>query len=165
MSEPNGHGCIVDALAAAQGEFGPIIRDKTNPFFKSKYASLDSIYSTCRPVLSKHEIAIVHVLTTTSPGMHFVVTKLLWGGDSCLSSSVPVIAGDDMQSLGTAITYAKRYGLTGLLGVAADEDTDGNAASQPPQKPAKLPAPRKLTTEKKTSEDWCTSTKFPPACA
>lgn len=137
------HGSLVEALSAAQGEFPKFDKDKTanvrmknGGTFSYSYSSLDSVLSACRPVLSKHGLAISWVFEA-GERHGWVITRLLWGSET-LESRLPAYGGNDMQSLGSAITYAKRYGLTGLIGVTAEEDDDGASAGTQAQqqKPA-----------------------------
>lgn len=126
---------IAEALAAAQLEITDPAKDSINPHFRSRYADLATVLKTVRPVLAKHGIALVQC--TQVDGERLVlVTRLMWRGEE-IESTYPVEpVKRDPQGYGSALTYARRYALQALVGVAADEDDDGNAASAAPSKPS-----------------------------
>lgn len=131
------HKKISTALAAAQISMGKALKDSTNPHFKRNYADLSSVMDACMAALNSNGIAVIQPLVSTELG-HTVVTKFLHGSDETLECSIPLILGkNDMQGLGSAITYARRYGLMSLAGIAPEED-DGNAAvKSAPKNPPK----------------------------
>lgn len=145
MSETNGatrHENIYDALAAAQGEFSEITKSKTanvqhrgGGSHSYNYADLAEVLSATRPHLSRHGLSVSWVFR---PGdrQGEVVTQLLHHSGK-LESPIPVFYDTGgvsaMQALGSALTYAKRYGLCGLIGVAAEDDDDGAGAGTPPR--------------------------------
>lgn len=122
---------LAAALALAQGEMKHATNDSDNPFFKSKYADLASVTNACRPALVKHGLSVIHG-TDSADGMSVTVTvRLLHKSGQWLQSSLtlkPTKA--DPQGIGSAITYARRYTLAAIVGVATEDD-DGNAASAP----------------------------------
>ena len=128
MTEAN----LVQALAAAQAEMKNAPFDKTNPHFKSKYASLTSIRNTALPILAKHGIAV------TQPGVQldsgtWVIRTILSKGSETMQGDIPIIADKgNAQAFGSAMTYAKRYGLSAMVCIASDEDDDGNEATKSP---------------------------------
>lgn len=139
---------IVTALASAQAEFESVKKSKTNPAFKSKYAELADIFDAVKPALTKYGLAIVQA-PSFADGRITVTTRLFHKSGQWLETSLSLRpAADDAQKIGSAITYARRYSLSSLLGIAADEDDDGNAASFPTgggfnlPRPASTPAPR-----------------------
>ncbi len=118
---------IYPALVKAQTEMGNAAKDKDNPHFKSKYADLASVREAVLPLLNKNGIALVQPFIQNDLG-HSVKTQFIHAesGD-ILECDVPLILGkNDMQGLGAAITYARRYGLMMLAGIAPEEDSDGN---------------------------------------
>lgn len=117
---------LIEALAKAQSEFPEIKKDRENTFYKSRYATLDSVITATRTGLTKNQLAVTHAFSRMD-GTPVLVTTLHHVSGETLESTIPIIAGDGMQSLGSAITYARRYNLCGLLNVTADEDDDGNA--------------------------------------
>lgn len=123
------------ALAAAQGEFPPIPRDKkvtvrtrSGDSFEFAYAPLDTIIAACRPALAKHGLAIVQLLeqTETGPALR---TELRHQAGGVVGSSFPLRPPETPQQLGSLLTYLRRYALTALLGIAAEEDDDAQAAA------------------------------------
>lgn len=128
-SEPQAtHPNIATALAFAQMEMGRAMKDSTNPHFKSKYADLASVQDACMTALNSHGIAVIQPTHSTETGERYVVTKFLHTSGETLDCFIPLLIGkNDMQGLGSAITYARRYGLMSLAGIAPDDD-DGNAA-------------------------------------
>lgn len=124
------HAGIAAALAAAQMEMGKALKQSNNPHFRSKYADLGSVMDACLPALNKHGIAVIQ---PTGEGDHgrYVKTVLIHSetGDS-LECEVPLILQkNDMQGYGSAVTYARRYGLMAMAGIAPEDD-DGNAAAK-----------------------------------
>jgi len=119
---------LATALAKAQGEILPAAKDGLNPHFKSRYADLASISNACRPALSKHGIATVQT-TDEENGKLVLHTTLLHTSGQWMTSTLPVIsAKQDAQSIGSALTYMRRYGLAAMVGVVADDDDDGERA-------------------------------------
>lgn len=122
------HQNIASALAAAQSEMGKALKSSQNPHFKSKYADLASVVDATMPALNANGIAVIQPMTENEFG-RAVVTKFIHGSGETLECSIPLILGkNDMQGLGSAITYARRYGLMSLAGIAPEDD-DGNAAA------------------------------------
>lgn len=126
---------LIPALIKARSEFGAIQKDKTNPHYKSKYATLDAVLDAVTPALCKHGLAIVQS-TSTESGKTELKTHLYHESGEYLSSSYPLPDITDAQKLGAALTYARRYALCALLSVTADEDDDGTAVSKPQKRQA-----------------------------
>ena len=134
MTDTPKHKGLYSALVAAQAEMGPALKDSTNPAFKSKYADLASVMAACMPALSKHGIAVLQPAFDDDAGRY--VKTIFVHGDSgeMAECRVPLIVSkNDMQGYGSAATYARRYGLMGMAGIAPDDD-DGNAAAKAPPK-------------------------------
>lgn len=119
-----------DALAKAQGAFQPIRRDKTvsvrtkaGGTYSFSYAPLEAILRATLPALNKEDFALVQRVEED----HLVTT--LYHGQGQLHGSIKILVSDSgPQAYGSALTYARRYGVTLLLGICADDDDDGNAA-------------------------------------
>jgi len=121
------------AMAAAQGEMKPAIKDATNPHFKSKYADLSSVFEAVRGPFAKHGLSVWQELGNANGGVTVSTRVVHKSGQWVEFGPLFVPAGkQDAQGLGSAATYARRYGLASALGVCADEDDDGNAASGKP---------------------------------
>ena len=132
---------IATALAKAQGAIEGAVKGSVNPHFRSKYADLGAVWEACREHLSKNGIAVIQPVVTAPDGKHFTVTRLVHtSGQWMEDGGIPLILSkDDMQGLGSALTYSRRYGLMAMVGIAPEDD-DGNAASQhPAQKPVAVP--------------------------
>jgi len=137
---------LAKALVDVQAALEPVKKDTENPYFRSRYADLASIIEAIRPVLAEHQIAVLQfpgasvplgtVRQTNSDGVVEEVpigaigmtTMLLHnsGQFMCASLSMPFLL-KGAQAAGSAITYARRYGLQSILGIAAEDD-DGNGA-------------------------------------
>jgi hypothetical protein len=123
------HKNLYAALAAAQGEFEPLVKDATNPHFKSKYATLAAVMSVALPVLSRHGLCMLQRTVTAHDGKLYVETILGHESGETFESLTPVFLGQaNMPQLGSGITYARRYGATAILGLAPEDDDDGVAA-------------------------------------
>lgn len=122
---------ISKALLAAQKEMGDAKKSANNPFFKSKYADLNSIREVCMPALHNHGIVVLQPMVHID-GKNFVKTVLLHESGESFDSLTEIIYNkqNDAQAQGSGITYARRYGLQSLLSIGAEDD-DGNAASKP----------------------------------
>jgi hypothetical protein len=138
---------LMPALLKARAECAPILKSSVNPAFRSKYADLAAIYDAVIPALTANGLVLSQP-TTFREGVLVVETIIVhaasgeyWG---CEYPAIPV--KNDPQGLGSATTYAKRYGASAILALAADEDDDGNAAShrgnghQRPEPPRQEPA-------------------------
>lgn len=112
------------------------------------YADLTAVVDAARPVLAAHGLAYVQFPSDYSSGTVVVTTRLLHSSGEWMEADLPMPTGQNgAQGVGSAITYAKRYALMAVLGMASEDD-DGGAASKPARKPppAKAaPAPRHAT--------------------
>lgn len=132
---------LASALAKAQAELPAATFDAENPFLKNKYASLGAIIETSRPVLAKHGLAVSQ-LTITEGDQVGVTTVLMHASGEWLESTATLATGEERgkssaQVAGSVITYLRRYSLASVLGMYADEDTDGHAPkTTAPDKPA-----------------------------
>jgi len=121
---------LATALAKAQGEFSGAAKDVENPFFKSKYADLESCVAAIKPALTKHGLSFVQV-SHDEERSAAIETVIMHASGEWLSSgkvSVPVSKAD-AQGFGSAMTYARRYSLSAAFGIAPEDD-DGNAAAK-----------------------------------
>jgi hypothetical protein len=120
-------GDLAAALALAQAQIEGAKKDSANPFFKSTYADLASVWAACRKPLTDNGLAVVQAPV----GIGTVTTMLLhksgqWVKATC--SADPKDHGP--QSIGSVITYLRRYALSGFAGVPQIDD-DGNAGQKP----------------------------------
>lgn len=126
---------LAEALAAAQLEITDPAKDAVNPHFRSRYADLATVLKTVRPVLARHGIALTQT-TQILDGALVLVTRLHWRDEELVGYYPIQPVKADPQGYGSALTYARRYTIQAIVGVAADDDDDGNAASAAPSKPA-----------------------------
>lgn len=118
---------IAKALVLLQTKMQPIAKDSTNPFFKSKYCSLSNIIENIQIPLSECDLSYAQF-----PDESHLTTILMHGesGEYLQASYLmPVAKQNDPQSVGSAITYARRYALGSILGLNIEEDDDANKAS------------------------------------
>ena len=123
-------GEIAAALAAAQAELPAAIKGSVNPHLKNKYADINAVYAAIREVLPKHGLAIVQTMLPTDGSKAHVRTMLAhksgqWLAGECV---MPLDRQGGAQGMGSAITYARRYSLSAIVGVVTEEDDDGNGA-------------------------------------
>ena len=141
-------GKLAAALVKAQGTLKGAVKDSKNPFFKSDYADLTSVWDACRDALTSNGLAVVQTTDGIPEAIEVVTTLMHSETGQWISGRLPMRPVKcDPQSIGSAITYARRYGLAAIIGVCPIDD-DGNAASHhkqlaPPTPPAKPipPAP------------------------
>jgi hypothetical protein len=139
------HKSIFTALAAAQMEMGRALKDSANPAFRSKYADLASVMDACMGALNKHGICVMQPTGEDETG-RFVKTILAHTSGETVECRVPlIVAKNDMQGYGSAVTYARRYGLMSMAGIAPEDD-DGNAAAKAPPLVDDKPARKAATT-------------------
>lgn len=147
MEKSNTISQLAKALIQFQSKMGIVVFDSNNPFFKSKYASLSAIVSKAKPFLTECELAVSQ-LTEDEGG---VTTILMHSSGEYLSSKLVLKAvKDDPQGHGSAITYARRYAYSSILGIVSDEDDDGNASTMP-QKQAETTQGATVTPKASTS--------------
>jgi len=125
---------IMPAFIKAQGNFAPAVKSATNPHFKSKYVALDGVIDAVAEPLRKEGIAIVQ-MTDVEDAQTILVTRLIHESGEWIGSRYPVHpVKADPQGEGSALTYARRYALMALVGIAPEDD-DGNAAVKAVEKP------------------------------
>jgi len=119
---------IATALLKAQSEMSNPKKGATNPFFKSKYADLNSVREATIPILNANEITVLQPIVHVD-GKNFVKTILLHSSGELLESLTEIIYNkqNDAQAQGSGISYARRYSLQSFVCVGADDD-DGNHA-------------------------------------
>jgi hypothetical protein len=125
---------LAQAMSLAQAKFHAAVKGSKNPFFNSKYADLNSIIAACRPALSQHDLSFVQIPSFTE-GRVNIETVLMHKSGEWISGELSLRPGkDDAQSLGSCISYNRRYSLQSMLGlgVGNDEDDDGNLATRDP---------------------------------
>ena len=121
---------IYQKLAAAKAEIGAISKDSTNPFFKSKYFDINNLLAHVEPILQKNGLICLQPIIDGS-----VVTQIIdIDTEQTIESSIALTDERDPQKLGSQISYFRRYTLSSLLAIQAEDD-DANSA-KPKTKPA-----------------------------
>lgn len=119
---------LAAALVAFQAECPVVPFDSLNPHFKSRYASLAAIHRVIAPLLAKHGLAVMQ-FPASGDGTAGCITRVMHAsGESIEHVFLVPLTKLDPQGACSAVTYARRYGLSGALGLVTDEDDDGEAA-------------------------------------
>jgi hypothetical protein len=130
------HPNLFAALAVAQAEMGPALKQSNNSHFKAKYADLGNVMEACLPALNRNGIAVVQPIGQDETGPYVKTILLHASGERLDYCRCPLIVNkNDMQGFGSAVTYARRYGLMAMAGIAPEDD-DGNAAVKSAPRPA-----------------------------
>lgn len=119
-----------------QSEIGKISKDSTNPFYKSKYFDINKLIEQLHPLLVKNKVILLQPIRDNK-----VYSEIIdLDSDSIISSFIDLTGLKDPQKVGIEVTYFRRYTLTSLLGLQA-EDEDGNVKPklEPKQEPKKQP--------------------------
>ncbi len=134
---------LFEALSKAQAEMKPAVMDMKNPHFNSKYASLTACQDAYRAQLAKFSLTLTQQIFSTDD--KFYIRSMLGHSSGQWISNVfrLLIDRQNMQGLGSAITYGRRYGANALIGIVDTEDDDGNAASATQHPKPAPPAPTK----------------------
>ena len=128
------------ALAKAQAVLTGAVKDSVNPHFRNKYADLASCWDACRKALTSNGIAVVQMPEKDVIG-YYVETLLTHSSGEWIASKCYIhLTKDDPQGLGSAITYARRYGLSAMVGICPEDD-DAEGATRSASAAAKGPAP------------------------
>lgn len=141
MNQSDSIANLTLALSTVQGKMSHAVKDSANPFFKSKYADLESVWGACRELLSQNGLAVMQF-----PGLYSdldksmsLTTIISHKSGEYISQEMSVPCGMlgrdgvlklDAQAAGSALTYMRRYALAAVVGVVQADD-DGNAASSP----------------------------------
>jgi hypothetical protein len=148
-------GKLAESLAKAQAGIKSITKDRTNPHFRNRYATLDAILDAVRPTLAAQGLSIVQGASESTQGFN-VETYLVHSSGEYIANVVAVpVSKQDAQGVGSAMTYGRRYGVSALLALSTDEDDDGEAAAK---KPAPKPEPKPATMD--TDEHTPIGTKW-----
>ena len=119
---------IATALSKAQAVIVGAVKDKTNPHFKSDYADLASVWDACRKPLTDNGLSVVQTASREEGGIGVTTILMHASGEWITDTLVMRPTKDDPQGAGSCITYARRYALAAMVGVAQVDD-DANAAS------------------------------------
>ena len=148
-------GSLMEEISKAMAAFAAEITNPTKDQqanagqYSYKYAGLDRVLAHVRPVLAKHGLFITQDVQIDADGVLLLLTTVHHASGQTLEfGPVRVRAGQNPQQIGSNVTYMRRYALVSALGIAADEDDDGAAASQP----------KKVTRSRaKKDDEWTVS--------
>ena len=139
---------LATALTKAQGGLEGAKMDGVNPFFKAKYATLASVWDACRKPLTDNGLSVVQTCSVGESEGLILDTTLLHTSGQWISGELAIKpTKNDPQGIGSAITYARRYGLAAIIGICPEDD-DAESATEHKPPPKKAPA-KKPTTKKK----------------
>lgn len=129
MKQSDSIAALAAALAKAQGAITGAKKDAENPHFRSKYADLASVWEAARPALTAHGLSVIQTFDPSDKDEIIVDTRLLHESGEWIEGRIAVpVTKADAQGYGSAATYARRYSLAAMVGVAPEDD-DGNAAA------------------------------------
>lgn len=147
---------ISAAMVKAQMKMGNALKDSSNPFFKSKYADLNAVREACLPALNENQIMVMQPIIQEN-GIDFVETILMHetGQFYSCTTKVLTIKANDPQAYGSAITYARRYGLQSMVCIGAEDDDGNRASDKPVERPPVIQKAKQesLTLTAKQSEE------------
>ncbi len=127
---------LFKAMSRAQAAMKGAVKDATNPHFRSRYADLESVIEAIRKPFADNGLCFFQRVAEER-----LVTTICHESGEMFECAVPlIIAKNDMQGVGSAITYARRYGLAAAAGVSQTDD-DGNAACEAPKPVPSAPKP------------------------
>jgi hypothetical protein len=124
---------LAKALSIVQGKLTYAVKDSANPFFKSKYADLESVWDACRSLLAENGLCVMQFPGTYSDldKSMSLTTILSHSSGEYISQEMSVpMSKVDAQGAGSCLSYMRRYSLAAVVGVVQADD-DGNAASSP----------------------------------
>jgi hypothetical protein len=143
-------GELAKALSQAQSKIEGARIDSDNPFFKSKYATLHSVWKACKDALSTNGLAVCQTIEYLANGNPVLSTTLMHTSGQWVKSLHPILTQKtDPQSFGSAMTYARRYSLAAICGCTPEGDDD-DAESAMDRK--KVAAPVKVVNQKISGE-------------
>lgn len=144
---------LFTALAKAQAKFTVAEFNKTNPHFKSKYSDLQGYLSASRSALTENGLSVSQLISEQD-GKPVLVTLLAHASGQWIKSVMPINpTKNDMQGFGSALSYAKRYSLGSIIGLASgEEDDDANEAVEQETKHVKEEIKPKINTNHITQE-------------
>ena len=128
-------GDLATALSKAQGQIEAATKGSVNPAFRSKYADINALRDAIREPLAVNDLSLLQ-FPRTLEGRVEVETMILHKSGEYMSETLSMpVSKQDAHGIGSALTYARRYGMSAMLNLAADDD-DGNAAVE--KAPAKV---------------------------
>ena len=146
---------LAKAMLAVQKQLTPATKDATNPYTRSRYATLNAVMDVCKTALLDNGIWLTQITVPSEPGTIALLTKLTHAETGQYQASVTVLPlqKPDCQGAGSAITYARRYALTAMLGIVTEDDDDGESAKLPPRPTRPMPSPQPQAQPQVQSQD------------
>lgn len=157
---------LAGALALAQGAIKAAEKSGRNPHLNSTYTTLAGVWDACRQPLAANGLAVTQ-LVTGDGGVYSVETILMHSSGQWVSSSIAVPAANgqrgvnELQSLGSALTYIRRYALSAIIGVVSDDDDDGNQATKKPASEKRPAAEKQESATPKPATVQYANLEFP----
>jgi hypothetical protein len=160
---------LATALAKAQAEMPVAVFDATNPFLKSKYASLGAVIQSSRPILAKHKLSLVQFPISGGPNLGLanatgngstdcvgVESILTHESGEFVSERILILLTEEkgksrVQSTGSTLTYLRRYSWASILGMYSDEDSDGCVPHGPLSRGDSVPGLKTFQTKPATA--------------
>lgn len=156
MKQSDSISKLTTALVTVQQHVTPVAKDATNPHFKNRYASLDAIMESVRPLLAGHGLSIIQGgagpvsdVNGAICGVSVETMLVHTSGEYVSSILVLPLEKASAQAVGSAVTYGRRYGVAALLALTTEEDDDGNVATANAQNAAPRAAPKPTGTAPK----------------
>jgi len=119
------------ALAKAQEEMEVAKTDNVNPYYRSKYADFNSVVKASRKFLTKNGLSVIQRVLTNGEDKMYLFTRLCHSSGQWIEAKMPINPPkSDIQSIGSYITYLRRYNYASIVGVATSDDDDAEAAMQ-----------------------------------
>lgn len=145
-------GELASAFASAQAELSPAAKNAQNPHLKNRYADIAAVYEAIRETLPKHGLSVSQIIMPHESKAR-VRTLLMhksgqWLASECL---MPLDRNGGPQGMGSAITYARRYSLSAIVGVVSEDDDDAEAA-QPRRQQQAQPQQRREPAQPRRPE-------------
>jgi len=162
MKKSNTIAALAGALTKAQGQFPGIERTakvdfttKSGAKIKYSYAPLSDIIKACKKPLSDNELSLMqHIWTRGKDGKIVIETVLCHSSGEWVSSSFTIGNAGDPQAMGSLMTYGRRYGMSSILGISADEDDDALSQRHPEKSTPEKPVQDKPTMVP-DGQHWC----------
>lgn len=157
MNKSESIGKLAESMSKAQASLKSAPFNRVNPHFKNRYADLTSVIDTARKPLSENGLTFMQFVSCSGPVVS-VETVIAHSSGEWISGTLSLTATKaDPQGVGSAITYAKRYGLCAALGISADDDDDDNDASTPAN--TQRPVPQNGKPEASTKRQFMEAVK------
>jgi hypothetical protein len=136
---------LATALSKVQGELTYAKKDSANPFFKSRYADLESVWDACRDLLAKNGLSVIQMPGNYFEGRMWLVTRLCHNSGEWIEQEMSIpVNKPDAHGCASAITYMRRLSVASFVGVVPSDDDDGNAAVGVQTKPAVKPVVKSI---------------------